>query len=175
MRVAECVRKHTEAGSVSAQHELAMRYLTGTRVEKNQVAARKWGSAAAWEDYVWAKKKRAELEAQGELTAGEGSAESAATAPGAALPKASDKTLPPDPAGGRLGLRSRRRPRRPLAVFNVPRRIKPRELVWKVVGRRASFSHVIGGQLYPLTAGSAWGVAVVSRAGQRGFAAYPRD
>lgn len=68
-RAVEALRKRAEAGSASAQYELGMRYLTGKGVATNLVEARKWFEAAARQGDYWAKKKLAELEAQGVLPA----------------------------------------------------------------------------------------------------------
>ncbi len=66
-RAVEAVRKRAEAGSASAQYDLAMRYLNGQGVATNLVEARKWLEAAARQGDYWAKKKLADLEAQGLL------------------------------------------------------------------------------------------------------------
>lgn len=66
-RAVEALRKRAEAGSASAQYELGVRYLTGKGVTTNLVEARKWFEAAARQGDYWAKKKLAELEAQGVL------------------------------------------------------------------------------------------------------------
>lgn len=68
-RAVELLRQRAEAGNASAQYELAMRYLNGKGVEKNPAEARKWLTAAAKQDYVWAKKKLQELVTAGVLTA----------------------------------------------------------------------------------------------------------
>ncbi len=68
-RAVEALRKRAEAGSASAQYELGVRYLTGKGVATNLVEARKWFEAAARQGDYWAKKKLAELEAQGVLPA----------------------------------------------------------------------------------------------------------
>jgi TPR repeat protein len=64
-RAVEALRKRAEAGSASAQYELGVRYLTGKGVATNLVEACKWFEAAARQGDYWAKKKLAELEAQG--------------------------------------------------------------------------------------------------------------
>lgn len=93
-RAAEAVRKRAEAGSASAQYDLAIRYLTGKGVATNLVEARKWLEAAARQGDYWAKKKLAELEAQGLLPPPAAAPEAAPERP------ASPATESPRPGSG---------------------------------------------------------------------------
>ncbi len=98
-RAVEFLRQRAEAGNASAQYELALRYLNGKGVEKNPAEARKWLTAAAKQDYVWAKKKLEELAAAGELTATTELPTATQAAPKAPSPDAPDKA-PPAPGTG---------------------------------------------------------------------------
>jgi TPR repeat protein len=98
-RAVELLRQRAEAGNASAQYELAMRYLNGKGVEKNPAEARKWLTAAAKQDYVWAKKKLEELAAAGELSATTDLPAAAPAAPKPSSPEAPDKA-PPAPGTG---------------------------------------------------------------------------
>lgn len=110
-RAVEALRKRAEAGSASAQYELGMRYLTGKGVTTNLVEARKWFEAAARQGDYWAKKKLAELEAQGVLPAAAEAVPSTpaganvpATAGGGQKPESGEShPAAPGPDGGASG------------------------------------------------------------------------
>jgi hypothetical protein len=63
-RVVEFQKKRAEAGSATAQYDLAMRYLKGDGVEKDLAAAKKWLEAAAKNGHTLAPKKLEELKQQ---------------------------------------------------------------------------------------------------------------
>lgn len=95
-RAIEFQRKRAEGGSASAQYELGVRYLNGDGVEKNLAEARKWLTAAAGQDHVWAKKKLTELEqlpAPDPATVDKDSSQPAARPP--ELPPGPPATSPP--------------------------------------------------------------------------------
>ena len=59
----EFQKKRAEAGSASAQYELALRYLFGDGLEKDVEPGRKWLEKSAAQDYAQAKKKLEDLDA----------------------------------------------------------------------------------------------------------------
>jgi len=63
-RVVEFQKKRAEAGSATAQYDLAMRYLNGDGVEKDLALAKKWLEAAAKNGHTLAPKKLEELKQQ---------------------------------------------------------------------------------------------------------------
>jgi len=66
-RVVEFQKKRAEAGSATAQYDLAMRYLKGDGVEKDLALAKKWLQAAAKNGHTLAPKKLEELKQQEQL------------------------------------------------------------------------------------------------------------
>jgi TPR repeat protein len=60
-RTVEFQKKRAEAGSASAQYDLALRYLKGDGVEKDLAAAKKWLAAAAKNGHTLAAKKLEEV------------------------------------------------------------------------------------------------------------------
>ena len=66
-RIVEFQRKRAEAGSATAQYDLAMRYLKGDGVEKDLALAKKWLQAAAKNGHTLAPKKLEALKQQEQL------------------------------------------------------------------------------------------------------------